>query len=67
MHTELYCRTLGNLEPTNAVRAIHAAWLQLNAIGVQVDTGDGATYDNAPALQALSACLKDAGHVGFTE
>ena len=40
-------------------------WLQLNALGARVDTGDGATYDNAPAIAALGACLADAGHIGF--
>ncbi len=59
MHTEAYCETLASLDPVQAVRAIHQAWLQLSALTQNCDTGD---YDNAPALNALQACLAQAGH-----
>jgi hypothetical protein len=64
MHTELYCPDLGNLDRIKAIRAIHQALLQLSAIGGQVDV-DGTTYDNAPSIAALEACMVEAGHVGF--
>lgn len=64
MHTELYCPTLSGLDRIKAIRAIHQAWLQLHAIGVRVEVG-GTTYDNAPSLKALEACMAEAGHVGF--
>ena len=62
MHTELYCETLGRLDPAKAIRAIHQAHLQLAALNQNVDCEH---YDNAPALAALFECLKDAGHIGF--
>lgn len=64
MHTELYCPKLDALDHVKAVRAVHQAWLQLNALGPRVEK-DGTTYDNAPALASLAACLGQAGHVGF--
>lgn len=64
MHTELYCLSLDELDPKKAIRSIHAAWLQLHAIGQQVEVG-GTTYDNAPALASLAACLAQAGYPGF--
>ena len=32
MHTELYCTTLDELDPVQAIRAIHEAWAQLAAV-----------------------------------
>jgi hypothetical protein len=66
MHTELYCTTLPKLDIHDAARAMHEAYLQLASIGTQVEVG-GVTYDNAPALNALRACLQQAGHTGFTQ
>ncbi len=63
MHTELYCATLDRLDPVQAVRAIHQAYLQLRAVDTACDVEP---YDNAPALDALKACLAQAGHPGFT-
>ena len=63
MHTASYCTRLGDLDPAQAVNAIHAAFLQLSALSREVDCGH---YDNAPVLAALAACLKQAGHPGFT-
>lgn len=65
MHTEIFCRTLPDLDRVEAIRAIHQALLQIEAMGTRVEAG-GTTYDNAPALAALSACLTKAGHIGFT-
>lgn len=65
MHTELYCPNLGALDSTKAIRAIHQALLQLSAIGARVEVG-GTTYDNAPSIAALEACMVQAGHIGFT-
>lgn len=62
MHTEIYCQTLEDLPKEKAIRAIHQAWLQLNATNNQARR-EG--YDNAPAIEALGECLKAAGHVGF--
>ena len=61
MHTNIYiyCDTLERLDPVKAVRAIHQAWLQMRALDANIDC---APYDNAPALQALHDCLRDAGH-----
>ncbi len=58
-HTELYCKTLSALSPVEAVRAIHAAYLQLTAATAE------ANLDNRPAMAALAACLRAAGHPGF--
>jgi hypothetical protein len=62
-HTELYCPTLAALDPVQAIRAIHHAYLQLVA-----NTGElpvTSHLDNQPALQALAACLAVVGHPGF--
>ena len=59
MHTELYCPTLDKLNRVKAIRAIQQAYLQLTALSAYTDT-EG--YDNAPAMNALLACLRDAGH-----
>ena len=62
MTTEDYCPALPALDRVKAIRAIHQAWLQLSAL---TDNVDCEHFDNAPALQALAACLADAGHPGF--
>lgn len=54
-HTELYCESLDDLDKMEAIRAIHQAWIQLQA---QVSP----SYDNAPAIEALRRCLAAAGH-----
>lgn len=56
MHTENYCDSLERLDPVAAIRAVHQAWLQMRAL-----TSCG-HYDNAPAIEALRACLEQAGH-----
>lgn len=56
MHTEKYCDNLERLDPVAAIRAIHQAWLQMRALP---QTGH---YDNGPAIEALRACLAQAGH-----
>ena len=61
MYTEKFCPTLDRLDPVEAIRAIHRAWLQLRAIGLRAEV-DGTTYDNALALHDLQACLRVAGH-----
>lgn len=63
MHTETYCTALPDLDPVPAVRAIHQAYLQLAALTNNVDCQH---YDNWPAMADLAACLRAAGHVGFT-
>ena len=62
MHTELYCPKLGDLDVNQAIRAIHQAALQLAATA---DAAAAEGYDNAPAIEALSACLARAGHPGY--
>lgn len=64
-HAVLYCKTLDALPREQAINAIHQALMQLRALGPRVER-DGTTYDNAPAIAALTACLKTAGHIGFT-
>lgn len=64
MHTETYCATLDRLDPVQAVRAIHQAYLQLAAVDQNCDVEP---YDSAPALDALKACLAQAGHAGFSQ
>lgn len=59
MDTERYCTSLDNLDRTKAIRAIQQAYLQLAALDAYVDCE---AYDNAPALNALLECLRDAGH-----
>jgi hypothetical protein len=61
MQTEQYCDTLESLSRTDAVRAIHEAWLQLTA----AQRGHIDNLDHAPALESLAQCLATAGHVGF--
>lgn len=62
MHTEEYCKTLAALDPAKAIRAIHQALLQLNAVTRQCDL-DG--LDTIPAMESLCDCLRDAGHPAF--
>lgn len=66
MHTEIYCEKLDNMDNVKAIRAIHQAWLQLQALGETVD-GEDCTYNNAPVIAALAEVLADAGHVGFSK
>jgi hypothetical protein len=62
MHTETHCPTLDAIDKVQAIRAIHQAWLQLNATkAIAADE----SFDNAPALASLAKCLADAGHPGF--
>lgn len=58
-HTERYCEHLESLDRVQAIRAIHQACLQLSALTSYADCGH---YDNAPAMNALLACLRAAGH-----
>ena len=62
MHTERYCTRLPALDPVQAIRAIHEAYLQLAATAGAAST-EG--FDNVPACQSLVACLKAAGHMGY--
>lgn len=62
MHTERYCETLDSLQLIDAIRAIHQAYMQLEALRQNVLI---APYDNRPAIEALEDCLIRAGHVGF--
>lgn len=63
MNTEEYCTTLDKLDPVEAIRAIHRAWLQL--VYIQRNGADNA--DCRPVLEALGACMEQTGHVGFSE
>ncbi len=63
-HASLYCKTLSNVDPAKAINAIHAAYMQLSAMGMRPEV-DGTTYDNLPVLISLHAILVEAGHVGF--
>lgn len=64
MHTEIYCQNLEQLERVKAIRAIHQAYLMLSALAEHTDTEH---YDLTPSLDALRACLVDAGHpIGAT-
>ncbi len=63
MHTEIYCTKLDSLDRVQAVRAIHQAYLQLAALTANVDCE---CFDNAPALEALTACLAAAGHPAWS-
>ena len=67
MDTEQYCKQLHALDPVDAIRAIHEAYLQLKAMSDSKGRVcvDGQTYDNKPALRSLRKCLQDAGHIGF--
>lgn len=62
MHTEIYCTRLDALDPVQAIRAIHEAYLQLAAT---MGAAAAESFDNIPAAQSLAACLKAAGHMGF--
>ena len=61
-HTDLYCKSLSELSPVEAIRAIHAAYLQLAAATGEVVASK---LDHRPAMSALAACLRAAGHPGF--
>jgi len=68
MDTENYCKTLDNLNKIKAINAIHQAYLQLEAMGKGINDRDSYTYyDNRPVLKSLKECLKNAGHIGFTD
>lgn len=60
-HTENYCDSLEELNKADAIRAIHQALLQFK-------TGESIGFenlDNRGAIEALTECLKTAGHRGF--
>ena len=61
MLTDQYCATMENLDPVEAIRAIHAAWLQIEA-----ERQGLASLDHGDALARLAKCLRQAGHIGFT-
>ncbi len=61
MHTELYCQSLGSLDRTKAIRAIHEALIQLQA----ATADDGRARDHTGAIASLRACMVQAGHIGF--
>lgn len=68
MYTERFCDHLEELDRGEAIRAIHAAWLQLQAIGARVYSERlGTDVDNTGTIEALRACLQKAGHAGFTK
>lgn len=66
MNTEKHCRTIARVSKRDLLRAVHECLLQLKANGLRVEQ-DGRTLDNAPAIQSATACLKAAGHIGFTQ
>lgn len=61
-HADTFCTRLEVLDPAQAIRAIHEALMQLNAAKAGVES-----LDHAGAIQSLSACLNQAGHIGFGE
>jgi hypothetical protein len=64
--SDRYCETLSDLDQAQAIRAIHQAWIQLNAMSYQGRAEvDGTEYDNRATLQELATCLRAAGHLGF--
>lgn len=70
MDTEIYCKSLDNLNKKRAIQAIHEAYLQLSAIGETINDSkktDFLIYDNRSAIKRLEECLRDAGHIGFIE
>ena len=60
-HADIYCKTLEELDRKAAINAIYQCRNQLRAMGNRVEIG-GTTYDNGPAIQALTDCLRDAGY-----
>lgn len=62
MYTEEVCYTLDQLDRVGAIRAIQQALLQLKALTHNVDYEH---YDNQPAMAALEACLRQAGHLAY--
>jgi hypothetical protein len=60
--TDRYCFALDNLDRAKAIRAIHQALLQLQALA---NVADENSFDNAPAIEALTECMADARHIGF--
>ena len=65
MDTEKYCSNLENLDKTQAIRAIHEAYLQLKAIKAYEHIKSDNWFDNEPILRNLEKCLESAGHIGF--
>ena len=61
MHTEIYCPQLDQLNHVQAIRAIHEAWLQLDAIGSRIEV-DGRSLDNSRALRSLRDVLASVEH-----
>ncbi len=57
-----FCTTLDALPLPKAVNAIHQALMQLNAYENGIEN-----LDNKQAISDLTSCLRDAGHMGFTE
>lgn len=64
MHTEMYCDRLADLDRAKAIRAIHQAYLQLNATR---EAAMAESFDNKPSIAALASCLKASGHPGFQD
>jgi hypothetical protein len=61
-HTDLYCKTLDQLDRAAAIRAIHQANLQLRAAQSGVEN-----LDHMPAIQALDEQLRIAGPPGYSK
>jgi hypothetical protein len=60
-YTEKVCTSLEALDPAKAIRAIHRALLQIEA-GEKLGFD---CLDNADTIDALRACMIDAGHLGY--
>jgi hypothetical protein len=60
-HADIYCRTLGRLDRAEAVRVLHQALMQFNALEKGVEN-----IDNLPAMAEIARLLGVAGHPGFT-
>ena len=61
-HTEKVCQSLDDLDKAGAIRAIHEALLHLEA--GRIHGFD--CLDDRDVLENLRACMKQAGHLGYT-
>ena len=64
MDTERYCTNLAKLDREQAIRAIHEALGQLEAMGERVEV-DGMTFDNRATIASLRACMVQVEHLGY--
>ena len=61
-HADIFCKTLDRLDRAEAVRALHQALMQFNALATGTEN-----VDNKPIVAEITRLLKVAGHLGLVD